>query len=234
MSGFIKLWRDNEDVDAMFSKGYHNEFILLTIIALRARRTQSKVADLQIGQALIGDYENYGLTEKKYRTAKKNLEKWGLVAFKGTSKGTIATLIESSIYDINIELAGEQKGEQRASEGRAEGEQGATNKNVKNERNKSKGGSGSQFDIISFDLPGWIDRETFLDFMEERKRLKAVNSERAVKGLITKLSELSGCNPVSAKRIIEESIINSWKGLFPLKQEVKPQPVYTPPRLKEF
>ena len=98
-NGFIKLIRSEETAELLREP---NAFALLTIIALRAKRTISfSIHNLQTGQALIGDYFNYGLTRQQYRTALQKLEKWGFVTINTTSKGTITTLINKRIYDIN-------------------------------------------------------------------------------------------------------------------------------------
>ena len=65
--------------------------------------------------------------------------------------------------------------------------------------------------------------ELFQDFLKQRKKLKAVNSERAINTLINKLEELSGGDIQEKKNIIERSIMNSWKGVFPSKN-IKEQP----------
>jgi hypothetical protein len=80
---------------------------LLNIIAYRASRNGDGL-ERRPGEALIGDYENYGMTERVYRTTKKRLTKWHLATFRTTNKGTIATLNDSSIYDINIKTNNEQ------------------------------------------------------------------------------------------------------------------------------
>ena len=65
----------------------------------------------------------------------------------------------------------------------------------------------------SYELPDCIDSDLFKDFLATRKKLKAVNSDRAIKSLITKLSGFynDGFDP---NAIISESLENSWKGVF--------------------
>ncbi len=98
-TGFIKLNRSNETLELLNDP---NAFILLTVIALRARRTDEfNVHNLRCGEALIGDHAKFGLTQCQYRTAMKRLGRWGFAAFKPTSCGTIATLLDHRVYDIN-------------------------------------------------------------------------------------------------------------------------------------
>lgn len=56
----------------------------------------------------------------------------------------------------------------------------------------------------------------FVEFLELRKKLKAVNSERAINSLLKTLSQY---DDDTKYKMIENSVINSWKGVFPLKQE---------------
>lgn len=98
--GFIKLKRSTIVLELVRNP---NAFTLLTVIAQRARRTNGfNVKGLKIGEALIGDYRNYGLSEREYRTAKQKLATWGFAVFEATNKGTIARLADERIYDINI------------------------------------------------------------------------------------------------------------------------------------
>lgn len=69
---FVKLIRSEEM--RYLARKHPNAFILLTFIAERARRENGHPDGLTIGQCHIGDYKEYGLTEKEYRTAKKILE----------------------------------------------------------------------------------------------------------------------------------------------------------------
>ena len=74
---------------------------LLAIIALRARwRDGFNVNGLKAGEALIGDYQNMGLTRQQYRSRLANLQEWRFVTTKPTSKGTIVNIINARVFDI--------------------------------------------------------------------------------------------------------------------------------------
>jgi hypothetical protein len=154
--GYVQLMRTPQTEELM---KFPECFILLTLIAYRARRTNDgfNPHGLEIGQAVIGDYKSIGLSsEKVYRNAKKKLEIWKLAAFKGTNKGTIATILNSDVYDINEEIKGEQKGGQGADKGRTAGEPGATKKNGNNEKkekNVKKDSNGNLFETVDFIQP---------------------------------------------------------------------------------
>ena len=113
---------------------YPNAFTLITIIAMRAKRESDHgINGLEIGEALIGDFKNYGLTLSTYRTAKEQLVNHKLIAIRTTTKGTIAKLIGTAVYDLNIDDNNEQHRKQIASESQTDSNQGrkqiATNKN---------------------------------------------------------------------------------------------------------
>jgi hypothetical protein len=99
--GFVMLNRGEDTVDLMKDP---NAYTLLSSIAYRARRNnEPNIKNLKTGEALIGDWRSIGLTESKYRSAKKRLDKYGLATFKGTKRGTIAKLTDTRIFDINEE-----------------------------------------------------------------------------------------------------------------------------------
>lgn len=134
MASYIKLMRASTALEDMARSGHYEEIVLLMFIAKRARRTPCRITGLDVGEAVIGDFKSYGMTERKYRTAKNNLEKWRFSTFKTTNKGTIAKLIDSTVYDINAEENDEQIDEQATSKRQASDEQATSNKNDKNEK----------------------------------------------------------------------------------------------------
>lgn len=58
----------------------------------------------------------------------------------------------------------------------------------------------------------------FEEFIEVRKKLKAVNSERAINTLVNKLNKY---DDAIKYRMIENSIVNSWKDVYELKNQKK-------------
>lgn len=132
--GYIQLLRDSKVFDMLVLRR-PSAFVLLTLIAKRAKRTNDHpYPELEFGEALIGDYEVYGATERTYRTDKKYLEKFNLSTFRTTNKGTIAKLINSSVFDINIK---DDRRTDRRKDRQASDDQATTNNNVKKENNSS-------------------------------------------------------------------------------------------------
>jgi len=112
---FIKLVR-SPVVDNLLK--YPNCFTLLTVIALRTQREGEHQ-----GEAMIGDIENYGMSEGQYRGAKRKLESLGVITTKVTNKATFAKIIDDTIFDLNIKAANNQTNEQKTSNYEEEFEQ---------------------------------------------------------------------------------------------------------------
>lgn len=94
-----------------------------------------------------------------------------------------------------------------------------SNKEEKNTKKKTatkRQPNGNQIDVEP-ELVYFTDlalNETFIAFLEMRKKLKAINSDLAIKKL---LNILDPYNDNEKMLMINNSIVNSWKGLFPIK-----------------
>jgi len=136
---FLKL-RDNHKTRELAE--YHDGFMLLYFIARRAYKGVGVAKPgRRIGQATIGREDvqrQIGLTEQRYRLAKKRLEEWGIVTSKTTNKGTIITLCDSTYYDVNWRRDNEQNNEQTTSRQRANNEQTTSRQRANNEPTTSR------------------------------------------------------------------------------------------------
>ena len=57
--------------------------------------------------------------------------------------------------------------------------------------------------------------------MSVRLKLKAVNSERALKSLLNKLADVEKIKPGQANKEIERSLVSSWKDIYPQEETKK-------------
>ena len=136
-SSWVKLMRSNEAFELLTDPP---AFLLLTLIAIRARRTDVfNRHGLASGQAFVGDYKACGLSEQQYRTAKAKLEKWGFATFKATNSGTVATLTNTRVFDINADSINGQNNSPSTDKQRTANGQATTNNNDKNDNNEKKG-----------------------------------------------------------------------------------------------
>lgn len=72
--------------------------------------------------------------------------------------------------------------------------------------------------LLPLPLPVGLDQATWDDFKATRKRLKSPLTDKGELLLLAELSKLTklGHDP---KLVVEKSIMNGWKGLFPLKED---------------
>ena len=189
--GFVKLNRCNELLDLLEKD--HQAFVMLTWIAVRANR--------ETGEAMIGDWRRMGATsEAAYRRTKNRIQKAGLATFKATSKGTIASLANKHIFDINLRKADDQAGDQADDQPpKTPTTKPATNKNSKN------------FFIQELQEYG-VRRELIEDWLKLRTAKR--NTSRALK-LQAKNFETLVDRGFSPTRIMDVLLENNWIGIKP-------------------
>lgn len=83
-----------------------------------------------------------------------------------------------------------------------------------NEPGASRAPRSSGFDASSIDLPDWLPRSVWTDWVEDRKERRKPISSRAAGQQIKRLEDYrsQGIDPA---RVIEHSIANGYQGLFP-------------------
>ncbi len=108
--GWFKASRNPHMSDIV--KACPNAFILAYAIAYRTRWNQDapNPFDLELGEAVC-DYQNWGLTQQQFRTAKAKLEKWKIATFKSTNRGTIGRLVNTELFDVVGSRSNEQNNE---------------------------------------------------------------------------------------------------------------------------
>ena len=85
--------------------------------------------------------------------------------------------------------------------------------NTSNKKEKKK----TEFDVLIESYTENLDlRSTIYEFIKMRKAIKAPMTSNALKLMLNKLNKLSD-NDSTKIAIIEQSIMNSWKGIFELK-----------------
>lgn len=70
----------------------------------------------------------------------------------------------------------------------------------------------------AFEIPSFIDPEIWKDFEAMRKQIKRPMSERAKKLIVARLQKLG---EDKANEILEQSIVNCWQDVYPLKVDKK-------------
>jgi len=94
---------------------------------------------------------------------------------------------------------------------------------TKESKEKEKINNNKNNKVSSKELPVYFENEklnkTFIDFIEMRKSIKSKMTDRAITLMINKINKLN--DPGTATAMLEQSIMNSWKDIYPLKNDSK-------------
>ena len=187
-----------------------NAFILLCIIAQRARRYEGHIDGLHIGECYVGDIESYGMTEQKYRTAKKVLTELKIVEIVETCRnrkksttgtttvGTKIRILDSSVWDINSEEANDRNNDRPTTDQRPDNdEQERKRKNKKEERIEHIAQTTSSLRkeiVFSFELRSFQNIEQ-QDLLSWKELYSSIDIQRE----LLKMVEWNLSNPTKAK-----------------------------------
>lgn len=165
-----------------------------------------------------------GITTMQIRQALKKFEKYSFLTCKSTNKNRLITIENWELYqgdskDLTGKLTGNEQAVNR---------QLTPNKNVriKGCKNKStnKANDTQKLDVISEYTSNEKLRKTILAFKDMRKTIKKPLTDHALKLLLNKLDKLEDSD--SGKiAVLEQSIMNSWQGVFELKGQAKQEVV---------
>lgn len=145
------------------------------------------------------------LTNDEVRTAIKHLISSHTITKQSTNKYTVFSVVNYELYQDTSQTDTKQIP--------------SYSQAIPNDRRKKEGKKGNKEKNTKKDFFPEDEKlnQAFADFVDMRKQIKAPMTDRAVGMAIKKLTELSGGNSDTAVKILEQSIMNSWKGLFPLK-----------------
>ena len=149
------------------------------------------------------------LTVRQVRVALDHLAMTGEVTSKCHSKFRIITVNNWNCYQGNDK----QRGKQVTSKRQANDKQVTT---VKEYKEKEEYKELKEYKYYPTDE--LLDK-SFSEYVAMRKQIRKPLTDKAVELAIKKLDELSGGDNDKAIKILEQSIMNSWQGLFPLKED---------------
>lgn len=126
----------------------------------------------------------------------------------------------------NAQAGGKQSGKSRATKSEANGEANASanaqaetnNKSVVNSQTKANALEKTRAQLVVA-LPDWLPEDLWADWVQYRKSIKAVMSQKAAELSIAKLDSLrrAGHDP---RQVIDQTIMSGkWTGLFPIKPD---------------
>jgi DNA-binding transcriptional regulator YhcF (GntR family) len=223
VEGWIKLYRKLIE-NPIFLKP---ELLQLFIYCLlKANHEAQKIIfngqeiEIKPGQFITGrnimaaDLKQNPITTYKRLKILENLQ---ILNIKSNNKFSVVTVVNYGLYQSE-EI---KRNTKRNNKGTTREQQGNTNKNDKNDKNDKK------YKIIRSPIEIAID-----DFKEFRKKIKKPMTDRAVELLIDKLNKLASDDETKIA-ILNQSIVNGWQGIFPLKEDTQRQSGTNNPFLQE-
>lgn len=211
----------------------------------RANLTQEEYDGLQPGEFRF-DYESWerrlGISKKQLVRAIKELTINNAVIVqtlkgrKGVSSKYFLKRFEEQKKEQNEELKENLKGTEINLENTGVEDDEGTEKGIEKEQNEeqkkihssqynnlniiSNKEKGTSIDKIINSYTGNLElRNTLKEFLKMRKSIKKPMTDQAMKLLINKLDKL-GSNDNEKIEILNQSIFNSWQGIFELKNKV--------------
>ncbi|OUQ57699.1 hypothetical protein B5E58_09010 [Tyzzerella sp. An114] len=153
-----------------------------------------------------------GLQKKAIINARNNLKQAGLIDFISRTGNKSAIYKMNSFVVLKETQTEPQKGTQIGTQ--TEPQKGTINKqdelkqnNIKKKNNKK------EKELSPFE-------QALVDFTDHRKALKKPLTEHGLKLIVSKLEKLEPVSVENRIKILEQSMVNGWTGIFPLKKEV--------------
>lgn len=155
-------------------------------------------------------------------------EELEMIQKKSDNKKTLLTIVNYGLYqdggyteDNTADNTEEtQRDTQRKRRGIHRGTTNNNDNNVLNNELNNVNNIGPEY------YPDESLNQAFKDYVAMRKQMKKPMTKKAIELAMNKLAKLSGNDNDTAVAILEQSILNSWQGLFPLKEKVeKPKSV---------
>lgn len=209
-TGFIKLYR--KMVDWQWYKN-NNAFRLFLHLLLTVNYKDKKWENTTIKRgervfSIKGISEEIPLTPQQIRTSLNKLQSSQDITIKTTNRYTLVSIVKYSDYqDITAEI-NKEIDKQITNNQQTNNKQLTTTKEYKERKN------------IIINNNKYFEYEElnkiFLEYLELRKKIKVVNTERAINTLLKTLN--SYADDIKIK-MIENAIVNSWKSIYPIEDK---------------
>lgn len=208
MSNF--LWEERP-----FSRGQAwVDLLFMANYTDKKRIVRGKIVECNRGEvntSLHGLSERWGWSRKKIQAFLKLLETEKMVTTQSTPTGTIITIENYEVYNDTGTTQEPLKNHSGTTEAPPKNHSGTT------EEQPTLCKKGKKDNNIYIDVPEEL-KPAFMEFVAMRERIKKpLASKESVNRQIAKLRKL-GATTEEQIAILNESVDNCWRGLFPLKE----------------
>ena len=238
MEGWIRVHRAITEnplwTDKPFSKGQ----AWIDLLLCARFKNEKLMVKGQIVEVLRGSYltseeklcDRWGWSRNKVRAYLRTLADEGMIEKKGTPYGTVITIVKYEFYqnDGTAESTSDGTAQgipESTSKGTSKGTQNKKEKKGRKER-KEECKNTPLYPPNEFFEDNRLDK-SFAEFVDFRRRtgmpLNLSDAEKLKNKLCSLAVSEHGVDINKAVAIIDQSIMNGWKGLFPLDRDKKPR-----------
>ena len=169
--------------------------------------------------------ENTTLSRKQQTRAMNTLEEKGIVTavLKGIPAKRYVRINEDSILPYLLDkfvpngLTSSSQTDELVSPKRTINNNNNNNNKQESKKESIKERKHSGYDEILATIADDNLRDTYLEYIKMRKRIKAPMTDRALQMLINKVEQLEPGNTERQKLLLDTAILNNWKSVYPLK-----------------
>lgn len=212
--GFAKLYRKLKEWE-WYKDGPVKELYIHFLLSANHKDGFYKGIPVARGSMISGRKalsSQTSLTEQQVRRAINALEKTGYIRCKTASKSTMFSVIDFDTYNDNNQRDNQQTTRETTNKQPSDNQVTTTNKNEKNPKNGKNEKKYNPRNAASHISE--IDHGIWKEWIDHKVKMKASIGERAINKNIKQLREIGLSQ---ANLILEQSIDNGWKGLFPYK-----------------
>jgi len=230
-NGYIKLYRVLMDKPIWRQSIPEHKAILITLMMMVNHAPEEwewngKKYKCEPGQTItsidkIQQMAGKGVTTQNVRGALVRFEKLGFLTNVSTKTGRLITVVNWGEYQGNGCVSNKAINKEVTKHQQRGNKEVTPNKNDKNDKNDKK--NNNRGVIIPDSLPADL-KDPLEAFIEMRKKIKAPLTDRALDMLLKKLNQLSGGSTEKSIEILNQSTMNGWKGIFPLKENKNQNP----------
>lgn len=220
MTGWIKLHREITENCLWKSKEPYDKrsawIDLLLMANYKDFKTVRKMSLVErkrgeVNTSVLYLSERWGWSRNKVYRFLELLKEDGMIHTSGTTDGTTITIENYEKYQVSETTDG------TTTETTTETTDGTTNGTHDKKVKKDKKEKNINTTTLYKDVPDKL-REVLIDFEEMRKSIKKPMTDRARTVLVKKLNELANGDIEMQIQIVEQSILNSWQGVYELKE----------------
>ena len=232
MNGYIRLWRSLADSPVWLNSSPQCQSVLIVLLLHACFKpvkwdVRGEQITLQPGQLFLSwnrimKWCGQRATRQGVRSALARLEKMDFITQETTHSGTLITIVNWGRYQGSEDS--EQPNEQPSNNPRTTQQQPTEQPSIKKESTLKRRKEGKKVRNIYSEISTFAGsndelKTALTDWADMRKKLRKPLTERALNLNLKKLHEMTNGNERMMIEIVNQSVMNSWQGFFPVKKQ---------------